>query len=236
MKSYKAKSGPFNERPYYTDADIESTCTDELRRFDLLPNKPSPIRIERFIEKRFLVSPEYDDLPDGVLGLTRFGLKGVQGIVIARALDEEGTVTSDRRVRTTLAHETGHGLLHAHLFIMGKSTNSLFGDFSDPSLPKVLCWDVPVNAAATRSGYDGRWWEYQANRTIGPLLMPRALVQMALEPMLKPVGTFGEQSLPFPRREDAIKMLANTFEVNRIVAKIRLDEIYPVSDAAQLRL
>ena len=236
MKSYRAKSGPFAERPYYTDSDIESICTDELRKLDLFPANPNPVRIERFIEKRFSVSPEYDELPDGILGLTRFGPKGVQGIVIARMLDEEGTVTADRRIRTTMAHEAGHGLLHAHLFLTAKNDKSLFGDFSDPNVPKVLCRDVPVESGTVRSGYDGRWWEYQANRTIGPLLMPRPLVQLALEPLLECAGTFGALALPAARREEGMRMLAKTFEVNPAVAKIRLGELYTVADAAQLRL
>lgn len=235
MKSYRAKSGPFAERPYYTDADIESVCTGELLKFDLFPSAPSPVRIERFIEKRFSVTPEYDELPDGILGLTRFGAHGVQSIVIARKLDEEGTVTADRRIRTTMAHEAGHGLLHAHLFVTSKR-DGLFGDFSDPNSPKVLCRDVPVESSSARAGYDGRWWEYQANRTIGPLLMPRALVQVALEPLLERAGTFGDLTLASSRREEATKMLARTFEVNPAVAKIRLGDLYPVADAAQLRL
>jgi len=234
MKSYRAKSGPFAERPYYTDADIENICTDEMRKLELYPTTPSPVRIDRFIEKRFSVTPEYDELPDGILGLTRFGANGVQGIVIARELDEEGTLTAERRIRTTMAHEAGHGLLHAHLFLTATREKSLFGDFTDPKVPKVLCRDMPGSAA--RPGYDGRWWEYQANRTIGPLLMPRPLVQLALEPLLERAGSLGGYTLQAPRREEAIRMLATTFQVNPAVARIRLEELYPVADTAQLRL
>lgn len=235
MKTYKAKSGPFDERPYYTETDIENICTDELRRFDLLPDTPSPVRIERFIEKRFSVTPQYDELPQGILGLTRFGVNGVQGIVIARALDEEGTITAARRISTTMAHEAGHGLLHAHLFLKQTKSNSLFGDFSDPNAPKVLCKDVPVSGEV-RKAYDGRWWEYQANRTIGPLLLPGALVHVALQSLLEVSGTFGNLTLPPARREEAIKLVAEVFEVNPVVAKIRLEDLYPMVDAAQMKL
>src|SRR5690242_9743525 len=118
MKSYRAKSGPFTERTYIPDDEIENTCTDELRALKLYPETPSPVRIDRFVDKRFGVTPEYEELPDGVLGLTQFGTKGVQRISIGRALDEEGTTPAERRIRTTVAHEAGHGLFHTRLLVM----------------------------------------------------------------------------------------------------------------------
>ncbi len=131
MKTFRSKTGPFKERPYYTNEDIENICHDELRAVDLYPLSPSPIRIDRFVEKRFVVTVVYEELADGVLGFTKFGPKGVQGIVVARSLDDGG-IPSERRIRTTLAHEAGHGLLHAHLFLSVREEDSLFGDFSDP--------------------------------------------------------------------------------------------------------
>lgn len=69
MKTFRAKPGaPFRERPYYDLAEIERTCIDELNAQGLLPREPAAIRIDRFIEKRFGVIAEYDDLPDGLLG------------------------------------------------------------------------------------------------------------------------------------------------------------------------
>ena len=235
MRSYRSKSGPFAERPFYTNEEIERICTDELRATNLFPSTPSPIRIDRFVEKRFAVVPEYQELGDGVLGLTKFGPKGVQGIVVARILDEEGTTTAERRIRTTLAHEAGHGLLHAHLFAVATKEHSLFGDFSDPKLPKVLCRDLPTSPVQ-RSGYDGRWWEFQANRAIGALLLPKPLVHAAMESVLEPAGLLGGTVLKANRREQGIRLLADVFEVNPVVAKIRLQELFPASDEAQLRL
>jgi hypothetical protein len=236
MSAYRTKSGSFNKRPYYRDADLENICGDELRKLNLYPQAPSPVRIDRFVEKRFSITPEYADLPEGILGMTKFGETGVQGMTIARSLDEEGTVAAQRRIRTTLAHEAGHGLLHADLFGAATQEGSLFGDFSDPLEPKVLCRDVPSVSGSFRPGYDGRWWEFQANRTIGPLLMPLALVQLALTPLLEAVGSLGGTVLQEARREEAIRMLSQTFDVNPIVAKIRIQELYRVGDEAQLRL
>jgi hypothetical protein len=36
------------------------------------------------------MSPQYEDLPAGVLGFTRFGKTGVRAIIISAALDADG--------------------------------------------------------------------------------------------------------------------------------------------------
>jgi hypothetical protein len=127
-------------------------------------------------------------------------------------------------------------LLHAHLFLEVSEKGSLFGDFSDPTAPKVLCRDGPNASTGHTPGYDGRWWEYQANRTIGALLLPQPLVHVALEPVLTASGSLGMKTLERANREKAIRLLADTFEVNSAVAKIRLGELFPVASEAQLRL
>ncbi len=236
MKTFRTNTGPFAERPYYNDEEIEKTCEDELRAVGLFPNAACPIRIDRFIEKRFGVTPRYEELQEGVLGFTVFGAKGVQDVIVAQALDLEGTKAAGRRIRTTLAHEAGHGLLHAHLFCLGSGNRPLFGDFSDPQKPKVLCRDVPVTPRFKGPGYDGRWWEFQANRTIGPLLLPRSLAQAALEPFLVERGSLGGRGLEPSRRNQAIEALADLFDVNGAAVKIRLQDLYPVGREAQLSL
>jgi hypothetical protein len=234
MKSFRPKSGPFQERPYYEAHEIERICENALREIDLLPSAPSPIRIDRFIEKHFGVTITYEDLDKGVLGFTEFGPKGVQSVVVARALDEEGTKPAERRIRTTLAHEGGHGLLHAHLFALGKQTRPLFGDFTKPEAPKVLCRDIPNASAVNLPGYNNRWWEYQANRTIAAFLLPRALVQTAIAPLLSAEGLLGIQTLRASNLYRATNLLADTFDVNPIVARIRLQEMYPQDDQLHL--
>src|SRR5436190_1237474 len=103
-------------RPFFSASEIDNMCLRELQDMSLYPREPSPIRIDRFVEKRFGVVPEYDELAAGILGLTKFSARGVVEIVVARSLDDENTVVAERRIRATIAHEAGHGLLHAHLF------------------------------------------------------------------------------------------------------------------------
>jgi hypothetical protein len=226
MRTYRTTRGPFRERPYFKDSEIERICLDELVAMKIYPSDPSPIRIDRFVEKRFGVVPTYDELPEGILGLTKFGPKGVQAIMVARFLEEEGSKAAERRIRTTIAHEGGHGLLHTHLFALEADGNPLFGDFSDPKAPKVLCREP-------NGSYDGQWWEYQANRTIGALLLPLPLVTVVLEPFLVERGLLGLKGLDEARRTAAVGELVEIFDVNPVVATLRLNEMHPADQQQQ---
>ena len=233
MKTFRTTSGPFAERPYYKDQEIETICTDALREVGLLPSGPQAIRIDRFIEKRFGVVPSYEELPDGVLGLTRFGSSGVREVVVAAALDAESSAVAERRIRTTLAHEGGHCLLHAHLFALATPSQNLFGDFSEPDKPKVLCRDD--GGTAQTSAYSGQWWEFQANRAMGALLLPSLLVHSAVNEYML-TSPAGFQHFDHDRLEAAARDLADTFEVNPVVARLRLKQLFPVDGRQQLLL
>ncbi len=229
MRTYRSNSGPFVERPYYTLDEIERICSDALKKVGLYPDNPEPIRIDRFIEKRFGVTPEYKYLGQGVLGMAKFGKNGVQGIIVSQALDEESSVTNDRRIRSTLAHEGGHGLLHTHLFAFA-SDRLLFGE-NTPTGPVVLCRDTPDSAK-----YSGQWWEFQANKAIGSLLLPRTLVIKALEKYMLHCGSLGLNSLNMASIGCAIDELVNVFDVNQIVASIRIGELFPENQSSQMML
>src|SRR5580704_4654899 len=197
-------------------------CCDELRGVGLLPSSHEPIRIDRFIEKRFNVSPQYEDLPPGVLGFTRFGKNGVKAVVISAALDAEGGTVAGRRVRTTIAHEGGHGLLHAYLFALDDIPLHLF-DRDSHSGDQILCRDVHGDDKKTHR-YDGRWWEVQANRAMGSLLCPKPLVLEAIKPYLSSAGLLGTDVLEECYREAAVRALADVFDVNPVVTRIRLTD------------
>jgi hypothetical protein len=233
MKTFRSKSGPFSERPHFEPSEIDRICADELRKEGLYPSSPKAIRIDRFIEKRFNVVPKYEDMSDGVLGFTKFTKKGVEAIVIATALDAEKGKVADRRVRTTLAHEAGHGLLHAYLFALDEKPLHLF-DADSHSDHQILCRDVQGEEPKRRA-YDGRWWEFQANHAMGGLLCPKMLVQEALKPFLVPTGSLGVMTLDEKRRDGVVRTLADIFDVNPIVARIRINELYP-AETGQLRL
>jgi hypothetical protein len=230
MRTRRTASGPFLERPYFSDAEIERLCLDELTRHGLLPTEPAAVRIDRFIEKRFGKSHSYADLPDGVLGLTRFGTAGVEEIVLATSLEDDMSKPSERRLRTTLAHEVGHALLHSHLFALGQQ-RPLLGDWTDRSAPKVLCREPGL-----KSHYKGDWWEYQANMVMGTILLPKNLVMKALQPYLEPQGMLQVSVLSESARRSAIRGLSEIFDVNPVVVRARLEKVLPPASGGQMTL
>ena len=210
---------------------MESIARDALHSVSLLPDTPVPVRIDRFIEKRFGVVPSYENIGRGVLGYTKFGGDGAREVVISRALSKEGSLPAERRERSTLAHEAGHILLHSHLFALPSArSRPLFENDIDLTQKTVLCRDQDSG-----SGYDGRWWEYQANQMIGLLLLPRTLVFDALD-ALTVTSAFGVRSLDTAKRELAGQQLADTFDVNPAVARHRIEGLFRVSSDAQLTL
>ena len=241
MKTFRAQSGPFVERPYFEESEMESIAIDELRSVDLLPTAPGPIRVDRFIEKRFGIVPEYETLQADLLGYTRFGSNGAEAVVVSRSLAEEDNRVAERRLNSTLAHEAGHMLLHGRLFALQKRarSRSLFEDDLDEKNRTILCrsGNIGTPSESTRlHRYDGQWWEYQANRMIGTLLAPRLLVSDALDSFLIVQGQLGLTRLDPIRREEAVLCLADVFDVNPAVARIRVAEIFPVVAIGQLTL
>ena len=234
METFRARSGPFLDQYYYDPEDFESIAADALGGAGLLPSSPEPIRVDRFIEKGFDIVPRYENLPAGLLGFTRFGPQGAEEIVISEQLSEGGGRSAERRINSTLAHEAGHILLHGALFTLQlrTGTRSLMEVDLDAANKTVLCRDDNANARR----YDGRWWEYQANQMIGALLLPRSLAIQATNPLITFRGQLGIGILESDRREEAVQSLAETFDVNPVVARIRVEQIYPESEGRQLTL
>jgi hypothetical protein len=223
MREYRSQRGPFPKAVYFTQDEIETACDDALKLENLLPSAPAPVEIERFVEKRWGL--DYRDLGVGILGCTVFSEKGVKQVLIAAELASQTDKVAERRLRSTIAHECGHALLHTSLFMNAfmDQNQPRFGDWSDQSAPKILCRESDI----FNTKYDGRWWEVQANKTIGPFLMPKRLVFEALAPVMMAPGKLGVSTLPDSQRETTARQLADVFNVNPAVARIRLDTIIP---------
>ena len=154
------------------------------------------------LAEHFKVSLIFENLPPGVLGYTEFGPKGVEAVHIGEPADR--TKSAERRVNSTIAHEGGHGLMHAHLFALGDDVESLFSNDSDISKTRVLCRDGETETPVVRERrYDGRWWEVQADKAIGALLLPKRAFLAFMEPFLERRGTFGSVVLPSDHRARA---------------------------------
>ena len=229
MKEFPTREGPYPLRLHYEVAEIDTICRDALKSCDLLPKQPAPVDIERFLEKYFGVRVLYEDLGESILGCTVFAKNGaVTGFFISSKIEEAGTKSSERRARSTIAHEGGHGLLHPKLFIE-EQTGNLFGEQTNSQkLTKFMCRPADIGAVEITQTYNGQWWEWQANRAIGGLLLPKSLVRIAVADFLLD-GQFGSH-LEESRRVEAEKLVAETFDVNPAVSRIRLREMFSSID------
>lgn len=235
MNRFRSQSGPFEEQLRFSTVEIDNMCVDALRKAELLPTQPEAIRIERFLEKHFGCQVTYEDLGAGVMGCTVFRANGsVQTIIVSNRIDD-GKESSNRCVRSTLAHEGGHGLMHATLFITTVGQQSLgirdttVGNI-DFNKRRILCRESDVRPVSQKRSYDGRWWEWQANRAIGGFLLPRGLVFDAVRSFTQVSAVTRSPSLPRHSRVNAEWELATIFDVNPIVARIRLEELFPAAD------
>jgi hypothetical protein len=222
MRKVPTPSGPFAFQLYFDDlGEIDEICLEALKSQSLLPSKPAPIRIERFVEKQFRTPLRYEDLGPDNLGCTIFNSSGaVEAILVSRSLEEQNTTPARRRVRSTVAHEAGHGLLHGPLFI-----GDNFPDRGEKQR-RILCRSEDILVETQRS-YRGRWWEFQANQAIGSLLLPRSLMNAFLDQSGIELDSSGSRILTPAQRESLAKKAAVRFDVNPIVVRIRLDSLFP---------
>ena len=61
-------------------------------------------------------------------------------------------------------------------------------------------------------------------------------MQEALDPILVTQGLLATRALVDSRREEAARRLADAFDVNPVVARIRVGELFPTSANGQLTL
>ena len=197
-------------------------CLEVLKQSGFLPEVPSPIDIETFVETHFGAKLDFaSEMGEGVLGWTIFGQSGeILMVGVDPVLANDTGTAGTRRCRATVAHEAGHCLMHSILFMEDK-TRSLAENL-DFQKSRILCRKGDFTGA-----YDGRWWELQANKAIGEFLMPRTLVRAAVEGFLSVKGSLGIEVISDQKREEAVQHLADTFEGNLTPAKIRLEKIFP---------
>jgi len=227
MRKIPTPSGPYPFQLYFEDlGEIDEICLEALKLQSLLPSSPAPIRIERFVEKQFKTALIYEDLGPGNLGCTVLNSSGtVEAIVVSRFLEEQNTIPARRRVRSTVAHEAGHGLLHGPLFAETNSPDLMIGAVGK-NRRLILCRSEDI-LFDTQQSYAGKWWEFQANQAMGSLLLPSPLMHAFLDQSGINPSCFRSGILTSAQHESLVKKAAVIFDVNPVVVRIRLDSLFP---------
>jgi Zn-dependent peptidase ImmA (M78 family) len=115
------------------------------------------------------------------------------------------------RLRTTLAHEYGHLLLHAWLY------EHFRGQIKNPA--PLRCYSRTVEGNVDRLT---DWMEWQAGYICGALLMPKRRVDWLVSAFVK------ENCCPGPLLHDnidggrLIERMTDLFDVSRDAARVRL--------------
>jgi hypothetical protein len=210
---------------YIPEKRFERIARYALEEVGLLPDSPQPIRIDRYAEKKWGITEDYIALPDDTLGRAGFDINGIRSIDINRSLAEDTSFSAQRRLRSTMAHEIGHGLVHTDLWIevlVRRTQGELIPNGNAPSITNqgFSCRSATiVDQRCESSTFE--WWEYQANKLMSALLLPWHLVM--------PVAASRKGQLTDPdvyERSCAFELLkldvADIFNVNPVMVKIRL--------------
>jgi len=221
MTRYKTHVGPFLSRFWYEDAEFELITANALRRHDLYPDQPGPVNIELFAELEFKIPYRFEKLPKGILGTIHFSEDGPHEIILTKGLDRPGFVTINRSCRSTLAHECGHGLLHGELFAELWRNYRRCQKRGAAHLTKFEERMEDLNAGHTEK----KWWEYQANRAMSSLLVPKDLLQACIRKTTV-AGVAPEQWTEADRTllRDHV---CRRFNVSRSLAENRIEGIFP---------
>jgi len=155
-------SGRFPRRPHYEPAELEAVCA-ELRA-ELHQIRPpggcgalTTDDLTVLIEQRAADLDLYADLPPDLDAVTDFAIGVRPRVRVAARLSSQPR--SANRLRTTLAHELAHVVLHNFIWWFNPDTGVRF----DPAALSPRCL-LKVRA--------GDWMEWQANYCAGALLIP----------------------------------------------------------------
>lgn len=239
MKIRKDRASPWGKRVFFETSEFEVMMAEVFHRASPLAFKEGEgVDVDRVLFQAFGLEADYVTLPDGVLGRTLFRQDGRAQIEVSRRLAEEAETDrlARRRLRTTLGHEGGHVTCHSQLFLTDTETMSLFGNApAEADKPAILCRETSVG-----TGYQGEWWEFQANQCMACLLLPKCLLVPRVTESLKTfdVPTFAE-ALKKGVEEDIVRALANVFDISWQVVILRLQELGfapKMTDFAQQRM
>lgn len=221
MRTISGVSGRFLSRLWVEEDEFDVIASHLLETHELYPKTPSPINIELLIDKLFPCSYQFVRLPPRLMGRIIFGPVGPHLIELQRSLDQPYNQLLNRRCRSTIGHECGHGVLHSHLF--SQLWNAQNGE-TERRWKSVLNDKSLHLDEARRHPNDENWFEYQANRMMASLLLPiHSIIAQIGEDYLEPDR---HRRLTLGDRRQLSLQIARAFDVSPTLALHRLEDIF----------
>jgi IrrE N-terminal-like domain len=208
----------FQERPHYEpselDAMFERAVTGFLKKKYGVADFPITTGdLTTLIEQDVSDLDQYADLTPygaGVEGMTEFPRGGKKPIVrISAAVHRY-----ENRLRTTLAHEYGHVVLHTYLFAFAERQLKLAPKQKSNA---IYCYrDNMLPLSKTD------WMEWQAGYASGAALMPKSYVTKLMAGLHERFGIYGTVSAEAENGRALISAMIESFQVSRQAAEVRL--------------
>lgn len=227
MSTYQDPTSPWGYRLWIHEDDFERRM-DELRTSagERAFSPGAGVDLDMILLESFGVDPDFVELGEGILGKTVFRSDGGIEVTIDKRLAEEAEwdVVARRRLRSTLGHEIGHLVFHRELVEIPRLQATL--DFGDETTrtPKVLCRGESIEGS-TKKG-PSEWWEYQANRGMAALILPKALVAPRVEEAIRERGMEDMYDVIHAgKSEEVVREIMETFDASMQMTFYRLQDL-----------
>lgn len=226
MRIYKDATSPWGMGVFFEDHEFESMMDEtRLRAGSDVFTVGEGVDVDLVLLRVYGLNPDIADLPQGIHGRTLFQPDGSLDLQVSRELADEAerSVIARRRLRSTLAHECAHVTLHRHLYAIHEGP-TLFDEMSSRQV-LVLCRGSEITSPTGDYPRTKEWWEYQANRGMGSLLLPTKLLRDHVEKVLASLGLATmQEALGQCRGEEVVRNLAGVFDVSLGMMVYRLQE------------
>lgn len=229
MKYIRDRSGRFEQRPYYTEDELNRECErivrDFLRKYRGEVKFPIETDALTLLVEQYAESVDrFADLSDegeGVQGATYFRKDGKPQVRIARELSTQSW--RENRLRTTITHELGHVRFHGHLWEVEEERLDLFENSPEAS-SKTCHRNSILNAS------QADWMEWQAAYVSGAILMPKRAVTSMVADELRKHGHQGRVQVDSDLGQKLIDETTDRFVVSEAAARVRLLQLGAVTE------
>ena len=212
--------GPFTQKIFLTETTIDRMALAALSETQLLPKIPGPVDIGQFCIRNWGWEVQYFDLGPDLMGQCAFSEAGVESIEINSRIWEDKSRVGRVRLRSTTAHEIGHGLAHKELFALKirqeRLQARLIRDKSNNAEEKLIHACPGDQIVRPRKK---EWWEIQANMLMRALLLPTPLLRQVVEAGR---GRYSPESYSIPPLTFEV---AQIFDVSFQMARIAVEEM-----------